>query len=71
MKKIRTVTLPPGPYATHFQEYSHDKLFKGTLSEKDTYTQRPRVSLGDFLANRLRRAVPEGEKDELLSEETE
>lgn len=49
------MVLPQGPYATHFQEYAHDRYFNAP-SEKETYTQRPRVALDDFLTNRLRGA---------------
>lgn len=62
-KKIKTTVLEPGPYATHFQEYSHDNFFRGKLTERETYTQRPRVSLGDFLANRLKKVILEDEEN--------
>ena len=60
--KSKVVKLAPGPYATHFQEYAHDRYFNAPM-EKETYTQRPRVSLGDFLANRLGAALKEVDKD--------
>jgi hypothetical protein len=63
-KKVKTQVLEPGPYATHFQEYAHDNFFRGKLTERETYTQRPRVSLGDFLANRLRKVVLENSEAE-------
>jgi hypothetical protein len=63
-KKVKIQVLEPGPYATHFQEYAHDNFFRGKLTERETYTQRPRVSLGDFLANRLRKVVLENSEAE-------
>jgi len=58
MKKIKVEKLKPGPYATHFQEYAHDRYFNAPM-EKESFTQQPRVSLGDFLANRLGAAFKE------------
>ena len=65
-KKVEIVTLSPGPYATHFQEYAHDKYFGGP-QERESFTQQPRTSLTDFLANRLelaRRVLRETEEEE-------
>lgn len=53
--KVKPEKLPPGPYATHFQEYAHDRYFNAPM-ERERFTQQPRVGLGDFLANRLARA---------------
>ena len=61
--KSKVIKLAPGPYATHFQEYAHDRFFNAPM-EKETYTQRPRVSLGDFLANRLGAALKELDKED-------
>lgn len=65
-KKVETVKLSPGPYATHFQEYAHDKYFGGP-QERESFTQQPRTSLTDFLANRLelaRRSLRDAGVDE-------
>jgi len=61
--KSKVVKLAPGPYATHFQEYAHDRYFNAPM-EKESFTQQPRVSLGDFLANRLGAAFKELDSEE-------
>lgn len=56
-KVVAPTVLPAGPYATHFQEYTNDPFFCGKVTERDSYSQRPRVNLADFLANRFTRAL--------------
>lgn len=62
--KVEPTVLPAGPYATHFQEYINDPYFCGKVTERDSFSQRPRVNLADFVANRFERALRQIEAED-------
>ena len=51
--KVKMTVLPPGPDVNRFQEAAHEWLLGKNHSVVDSHHQRPRVTLEEFLANRL------------------
>jgi len=56
---IEVQRLNAGPDVTRFQEYAHDLYLGGNRPQLDSYSQRPRVTLQDFLANRIEKVMRE------------
>lgn len=52
-RKVRAQILPAGPDVNRFQEYAHDLYLGGNRPARDSFTQKPRLTLAEQLANRL------------------
>lgn len=57
IKPPKLLKLAAGPDVNRFQEYAHDLYLGGNRPARDSFTQKPSLSLDDFVSNRLEAAA--------------